>query len=71
MELADLYSMSEEAACFRYNVDNKVEAVCILHEELQSLYKEMDELQEAEDAENWDMPGFRNEVDYCNWKGVR
>lgn len=37
-ELADLYAMSEEAACFRYGVNCKQEAIDILDEELQLLY---------------------------------
>lgn len=72
MELADLYSMSEEAACFRYNVDEKSEAIIAIHEELTELYKKEKELQEEDDAQsNWITPGFTSEIDFGNWKGVR
>lgn len=72
LELADLYSMSEEAACFRYNVDEKSEAIIAIHEELTELYKRLDKLQEEEvDPSIWVTPGFTSEIDFANWKGVR
>ena len=72
MELADLYSMSEEAACFRYNVDDKQEAIDVVNEELTELYKKERELQEEdEDPSMWVNPGFRDEVEFSKWKGVR
>lgn len=33
-DLADLYTMSEEAACFRFNVDSKDEAIELINLEL-------------------------------------
>lgn len=72
MELADLYSMSEEAACFRYNVDNKQEAIDLIGDELTELYKkERELLKEDEEPSMWVTPGFRDEVEFSKWKGVR
>lgn len=42
-ELDDVYTMSEEAACFRYNVDNKQEIIDILTEQIKVLEAEADE----------------------------
>lgn len=66
-ELADLYAMSEEAARFRYNVDEKQEAIEILDEELQSTYKAIEEAELAEEAktyEGWIDPAFRTMADF-------
>ena len=66
MELADLYSMSEEAACFRYNTDTKQEAIDIVNEELTGLYNQMKEIEEAEaeDMRGWADPAFRNVAEF-------
>lgn len=48
-ELDDLYTMSEEAACFRYRVTYKEEAITALNEEIDYTTSQIDEL-EAEDA---------------------
>ena len=48
MELADLYSMSEEAVCFRYNTDTKQEAIEALNDELTTLYEEMKNMESGE-----------------------
>jgi hypothetical protein len=67
MELADLYSMSEEAACFRYNVDYKEEAIDILKDELEDLYKVLAEKEaeaEAEAYRGWADPAFRSVADF-------
>lgn len=53
-ELDDLYTMSEEAACFHLNTDSKEEAIEILSEHLASLYDE------------YDKPEFEEEVE-CEW----
>lgn len=45
-ELDDIYTMSEEAACFRYNVDTKNEAIEILQEHINEAYIELDEAKE-------------------------
>jgi hypothetical protein len=45
-ELDDIYTMSEEAACFRYNVDTKNEAIEILKERINEAYIELDEAKE-------------------------
>lgn len=47
-ELDDLYTMSEEAACFRYNVDNKQEIIDILTEQIKVLEAEADEQDDEE-----------------------
>lgn len=52
-ELADLYAMSEEAACFRYNVDDKQEAIDILDDELRITYRQIDEAAQEERELNW------------------
>lgn len=53
-ELEDLYTMSEEAACFHLNTDSKEEAIEILSEHLARLYDE------------YDKPEFEEEVE-CEW----
>lgn len=45
-ELDDIYTMSEEAAVFRYNVDTKNEAIEILQERINEAYIELDEAKE-------------------------
>lgn len=70
MELADLYCMSEEAACFRYNTDSKEEAINILNAELADLYKVLAEKEaeaEREEAEivwGYCDPAFRSVADF-------
>lgn len=67
MELADLYCMSEEAARFRYNVDNKEEAIEALNAELADLYKVLAEKEadaEAEAYRGWADPAFRSVADF-------
>lgn len=67
MELADLYSMSEEAACFRYNVDYKEEAIDILKDELEDLYKVLAEKEaeaEAEAYRGWADPAFASIAEF-------
>lgn len=66
-ELADLYSMSEEAACFRYNVDYKEEAIDILKDELEEAYKNLDKAEREEEAEEyagWCDPAFPTMADF-------
>lgn len=66
-ELADLYAMSEEAACFRYNVDTKREAIDTLDEELQNTYKTLEEAERDEEAmayAGWADPAFRTVADF-------
>ena len=43
-ELNDVYSMSEEAACFRYNADSKEEVIENLMWELDSLNDKMESM---------------------------
>lgn len=66
-ELEDLYTMSEEAACFRYHVDYKEEAIDILKGELEEAYKAFDEAEREEEAEGyagWCDPAFRTMADF-------
>ena len=66
-DLADLYTMSEEAACFRFNVDSKDEAIELINMELQDAYKALDEAEreeEAEGYERWLDPAFRTMADF-------
>lgn len=66
-ELADLYAMSEEAACFRYNVDYKREAIDILDGELRETYKAIEEAEAEEGAKayaGWADPAFRTMADF-------
>lgn len=65
-ELADLYAMSEEAACFRFNVDSKDEAIEIITMELQDAYKALEnaEWEEAEVAWGYCDPAFPTMADF-------
>lgn len=66
-DLADLYTMSEEAACFRFNVDSKDEAIEIITMELQDAYKALDEAEREEEAEEyagWCDPAFPTMADF-------
>lgn len=63
MELADLYYMSEDAACFRYNVDTKQEAIEMLNEELMQLNVLLRE-KEDEEYSGWVDPAFRTTADF-------
>lgn len=64
-ELEDVYAMSEEAVCFRYNVDNKAEAIAILQAEIDSISAEDDEENEDDDYyRGWCDPAFRTEGEF-------
>lgn len=66
-DLADLYTMSEEAACFRFNVDSKDEAIELINMELQSAYKALEEAEREEEAEEyagWCDPAFPTMADF-------
>lgn len=66
-DLADLYPMSEEDACSRFNVDNKYEAIELINMELQSAYKALDEAEREDEAEvvwGWCDPAFRTLADF-------
>ena len=66
-ELEDVYSMSEEAACFRYNVDNKAEAIAILQAEIDSISDE-DEEDSDDYYRGWCDPAFRTEADFYSMR---
>ena len=65
-ELNDIYSMSEEAACFRYLCDTKEEAINILEEDIKELSHKIAMLEESEDDEykGWCDPAFRTEAEF-------
>lgn len=66
-DLADLYTMSEEAACFRFNVDSKDEAIEIITMELQDAYKALENAERDEEAReyaDWLDPAFRTMADF-------
>lgn len=65
-ELSDLYAMSEDAACFRYSVDCKQEAIDVLDEELQLLYQRAQESDDSFENINWGGvdPAFISLYDY-------
>lgn len=54
-ELDDLYQMSEEAACFRYNTDTKQEAITAVLEWIEGLIEQTKEDEDsATDDDEWD-----------------
>lgn len=54
-ELDDLYQMSEEAACFRYNTDTKQEAITVVLEWIEDLIEQTEEDEDsATDDDEWD-----------------
>lgn len=66
-DLADLYTMSEEAACFRFNVDSKDEAIEIITMELKDAYNALEEAEREEEAEEyagWCDPAFPTMADF-------
>jgi uncharacterized coiled-coil DUF342 family protein len=66
-DLIDLCAMSEEAACDRFNVDSKYEAIELINMELQDAYKALDETEYEEAAEEyagWADPAFRSIGDF-------
>lgn len=60
-ELADLYTMSEEAACDLYEVCDKEEAIQMLQQRLQAIDDEI-EIIERGDTIGWADPAFRDEA---------
>lgn len=65
-DLADLYTMSEEAACFRFNVDSKDEAIELINLELQDAYKALEKAEQDETEVVWGYcdPAFRSIADF-------
>lgn len=66
-ELEDLYTMSEEAACFRYHVDFKEDAIDTLKDELEEAYEALENADSEEEAEGyagWCDPAFRTAADF-------
>lgn len=67
-EIEDVYTMSEEAACFRYNVDSKEEIIRMLKEEEQSLIEQIEYEEEEEVRKNGSYigidPAFRSMADF-------
>lgn len=67
-ELEDIYTMSEEAACFRYNVDSKEEIIQMLKEKEQSLIEQIEYEEEELARKNTPYmtidPAFRSMADF-------
>lgn len=63
-ELEDVYAMSEEAACFRYNVDTKAEAIAILQAEIDSIVDDDEEDEDDDYYRGWCDPAFRTIGDF-------
>ena len=65
-ELDDVYSMSDEAACFRYMVDTKEEAIRIIEEDIEYMQSQIAELETTENREyaGWCDPAFRSIGDF-------
>ncbi len=65
-ELNDIYSMSEEAACFRYQCDTKDEAIRLLQECIEETSSKISLLEDKNDTEcrGWCDPAFRTEADF-------
>lgn len=74
-EYNDLLDLSEDSGCDLYNVDTKSEAIKIFQEQIDSLIKEIDNIQESNldpDAEMEDKLyhfAFPTERDYWAYKG--
>lgn len=69
-ELEDVYSMSEEAVCFRYNVEDKDAAITLINEDIEALYRR---IEEAEKIEARDQPrpyhfAFPTEASYWAYR---
>ena len=69
-ELEDAYSMSEEAVCFRYNVEDKDTAITLINEEIEALHRR---IEEAEKIEARDQPrpyhfAFPTEASYWAYR---
>lgn len=63
-ELEDVYTMSDEAACFRYNVDCKEAIIAILNDEIESVSAKLDELEDNDEYRGWCDPAFRTIGDF-------
>lgn len=65
-ELDDVYAMSAEAACFRYMVDSKDEAIRIIEEDIEYMQSQIAELEATENREYtcWCDPAFRSIGDF-------
>lgn len=74
-ELDDLYSMSEEAACFRYNTNTKEDAITMVREWIEGLIEQVEHEQEEkmmEEARITPQPyhfAFATESEFWNFKG--
>lgn len=65
-ELEDVYTMSEEAACFRYNVTYKEEVIILINEEIEAVAAQLDELDDEGVSyyKGWCDPAFRTMGDF-------
>ena len=75
IELEDLYCMSEEAACFRYNTRAKEDAITMVREWIESLIAQIEQEVEdemIEEAMTTPQPyhfAFATESEFWNYKG--
>lgn len=74
-ELDDLYMMSDEAACFRYNTDTKEDAITAIREWIEGLIAQIEKAEEEEkmerarDAKPEYHFAFASEREYWDYKG--
>ena len=70
IELDDLYSMSDEAACFRYNTDSKESAIEMVRDWIEWLITDIERAEEAEATPNTEYHfAFPTEASFWNYKG--
>lgn len=73
-ELDDLHTMSEEAACFRYNVSSKESAIELVRDWIEWLIGEIEKAEEAQEAQEAQDDAieyhfaFPREKDFWNYK---
>ena len=64
-ELDDLYTMSEEAACFRYNTSSKQSAIDMLNDEITCISAKLaDKSDDNDEYAGWCDPAFHTMADF-------
>lgn len=63
-ELEDIYTMSEEAACFRYQVDSKDEIIQMMNEAIDSIISDIDKATALLAPVTSIDPAFRSMADF-------
>lgn len=73
-ELNDIYTMSEEAVCFRYNVDVKEDIIIGFQEARDDILRQIGEVEEEEARHKaihyWGDPAFSSEAEFWKYKGI-